>query len=418
MKREGKRINKKFIIFGAITIVIAGAIILYFGFFNQRVSEGPQGGFQCDVAPGEWIPQQGECQNNQSLQNKCNDFCSKHPDCCPGWNGNYTSSLGGPGETLLPWPSESDVNSLTRNYVTIIKAIDEGPLIYQTSETQKIISDEELGNMKATGFNTVQIMLIGKWEGDKIVFNEVNNRVLLNDIVAIKKKGMAVWVAMDLGGGSPNSGKKLADSYEIFKPAYMNLVNLSSPLMEEYKVEYLTVNNEADMFFNLQTTWGDKSQINNNLVDFYPATIELARKSFNGKIINKMTGPDIRTPEFLAATFENVDIAGVDVGPYIGDNFDMSIYQEGLNDGFPLYAAKAAAAGVEWMNAEYWLSDFGESRTAPKEHQLECVNAAFNSYLNATPKGVGYTYNEFATFSWQPDGEATRLAMKEFLGKI
>jgi len=171
------------------------------------------------------------------------------------------------------------------------------------------------------------------------------------------------------------------------------------------------------MFFNLQTTWGSKSQINTNLIDFYPATIELARKSFNGKIINKMTGPDIRTPEFLAATFENVDIAGVDVGPYIGDNFDMSIYKEGL-EGFKIYAAKAAAAGVPWMDAEYWLSDFGESRAAPEEHQLECVNAAFDAYLAATPKGVGFTYNEFATFSWQPDGEQTRLAMKEFLGKL
>ncbi|MDD5699855.1 MAG: hypothetical protein PHH00_01525 [Candidatus Nanoarchaeia archaeon] len=414
MKKEEKGFNKKYILFGIIALVVIGAVV---AFILLKPGQNQPGGSQCDVSPGEWVPQEEECQNNQSLQNQCNEFCSNHPDCCPGWSeGDYAGSQGGPGQALLPLPSDSDVASLTRNYVAKIKAIDEGPLIYEVGVAPKIISDEELDKMKATGFNTIQVLLVGKWEGDKIVFNEVNNRVLLNDIVAIKKKGMAVWVAISMGG-APTEGMVLADNYEKFKSGYMNLVNLSSPLMEEYKVEYFTVNNEPDMFFNLQTAWGTKSQINDDLIDFYPATIELARKSFYGKIINKMTSPDTGTDEFLAATFENVDIAGVDVGPYINDNFDMAIYKEGL-DKFQIYATKAAAAGVKWMNAEYWLSDFGESPVSSKEHQLECVNAAFDAYLDATPKGVGFTYNEFATFSWQPDGEATRLAMKEFLGGL
>lgn len=375
----------------------------------------------CDVSPGEWVPQQGECQGNQELQNKCNEFCSNHPDCCPGWSEtNYTSSMGGPGQTLLPLPSDSDIASLTRNYVTTIKCIDEGPNIYSRTTASKVISDDVLDKMKDTGFNTVQIMLIGEWNGDKIVFNEVNNRVLLNDIVAIKKKGLAVWVALSAGGVSPGGGIVLGENYEKFKVAYSNLVDLSSVLMEEYKVEYLTVNNEADMFLLLQTNWGTESQINNYLIDFYPSMNELARKNFHGKLINKMTQPDKRTNEFLSATFENVDIAGVDVGPAMDNAHPISLenYKAEFSD-YQLYATKASAAGVPWMNAEYWQKDFDlEANQFVKDNELAYASASFNSYLAVTPKGAGYTWNEMAMFSLQPDGEATRLAMKEFLAKI
>lgn len=406
-------------------LVLVLLIFIISGCAEQRESkgigpegiEGPHGGPQCkSLQAGEWMPQQGEC-NNQEMQNKCNEFCQKHPDCCPGWSAEYVSSEGGPGQTLLPWPSEEEVASLTRNYPSIIKAINEGPLIYNVNTAAEIISDEMLDKMKESGFNTVQVLLIGKWEEGKIVFNEVNNRAILNDIVAIKKKGMAVWVALDMVGGPPVPGVYIGDSYEQFKSAFLNLVEISAPLMEKYKVEYLTVNNEADKFFNDQIKWAStKEQINEYLIDFYPATNELARKSFNGKLINKITGPEKHTSEFLTATFKNVDIAGVDVGPYIGDKFDMSIYQEGLN-AYQFYATKAEEAGVPWMNAEYWISNFAEATPSQKEHQLECVNAAIDAYSKTTPKGQGFTYNEYATFSWEPNGEKTRAAIKEFLQK-
>lgn len=379
--------------------------------------EGPPDGHKCEgLQEGEWVPQPGEC-NNQEMQNKCNEFCQKHPDCCPGWRADYVSSEGGPGQTLLPMPSDEEVASLKRTYPDIIKAIDEGPLIYNVNTAAEVISNEVLDEMKESGFNAVQVLLIGKWEGDKIIFNEVNNRVLLNDIVAIKKKDMAVWVALDMAGGPPVPGVSLGESYEQFKSAFLNFLELSTPLMEKYQVEYLTVNNEADKFFNDQKKWAStKEQINEYLIDFYPATNELARKSFNGKLINKITKPEKHTAEFLTATFKNVDIAGVDVGPPISDSFDISIYQEGL-EAYQFYAAKAEEAGIPWMNAEYWMSDFGGATPAQKEHQLECVNAAIDAYSVATPKGVGFTYNEFATFSWEPDGEKTRVVMKEFLGE-
>jgi len=411
--------NKKFFIFGGVAIaVITIGVIIFFGFFNQRGS-GPEQGMPpgCDLSSGEWAPQQGECQNNQSLQNQCNEFCSNHPECCPGWSANYTSSQGGPGQTILPLPSESEINSLTRNYVTIIKAIDEGPLIYQTLATQEIISDDELEKMKETGFNTVQVLLVGQWDGDELVFNDVNNAALLNDIVAIKKKGMAVWIALDSGLGNPNSENIFDGSYENYKSAFMDFVTISFELMEKYKVEYLTVNNEEDMFFSFQNNWGDASQINNNLIDFFPATNKLAKEIFNGKLINKMTQPRERTEEFLSATFKNVDIAGVDVGPFLGETTSLSDYKEQFND-YQFYATKAAAAGVPWMNAEYWLANFGEATNYQKNNQLEYATIPFDYYTNTIPEGAGYTYNEFASFSWEPQGEQTRLAMKDFLEKI
>ncbi len=405
---KGGKISRKYILFGVIVIVIIGVILSFvFGIFNPLGSQGPQG---CNVSPGEWVPKQGECEN-QEMQNKCNEFCLNHPDCCPDWaQTNYTSSLGDPGKTLLPLPSESNVTSLTRNYVTTIKAINEGVNIYPINEKPSVISDDELQKIKDAGFNTVQVYLVGRWENNKIIQNDVNNAILLNDIVAIKKKGLAVWIALD-----PSGGKEINLSgydYQKYKSAYANLVNISSSLMEKYKVEYLTVNNELDHFFTLENI------AESNLVDIYPFTNELAKKNFNGKLINKITGPRSHSDEILAASFKNVDIAGVDVGPFISENRPISDYKEQFND-YQFYATKANAAGIPWMNAEYWIGDFGiEPSQFVKNNELEFVTIPFEYYLNVTPKGVGYTYNEISTFSWEPQGEQTRLAMKDFLGKI
>ncbi len=400
--------KRRFILIGIFAIIVVGLVISYFTFFNNR---DLRGGFQCDVSPGEWVPQQGECQNNPELQNKCNEFCSKHSECCPGFAGNnYATSQGGSGQTLLPLPSESEINSLTRNYPTTIKAINEGVNIYPTNEAPSVISDDELQKIKDSGFSIVQVYLIGRWNNGKIMFNDVNNAILLNDIVAIKKNGLAVWVALD-----PSGGKEINLSgydYQEYKSAYMNLVNLSSSLMEKYKIEYLTVNNELDHFFTLENV------SESNLVDIYPATNELARKNFNGKLINKITEPRMHTEEMLTASLKNVDIAGVDVGPFISENRPLSDYKEQFND-YQFYATKAAAAEIPWMNAEYWMGDF-ETKPSQyvREHELEYAIIPFDYYLNITPRGVGYTYNDFSTFSWQPQGEQTRLAIKNFLAKI
>jgi hypothetical protein len=394
------------IISAFLILVLAGFIVMN----KPTANRGNVGEFGCsDLQPGEWQPQQGECQS-QEMQQKCDEFCSKHPDCCLGWQPHEQS--GGYGQMLLPLPSAEEIASLTRNYPLTIKAINEGPLIYSREEKPSVISDEKLEKIKGTGFNTIQIMLIGKWEGDKIIFNDVNNAVLLNDIVAIKKHGLAVWVALDHGGGTTN---EMADNYDKYKSAFLNLINESAILMEKYKVEYFTVSNEPDHFFG-QQSWraeGEKS-----LVDFFPSTNELARKNFQGKLINKITQPKKHELAALDASLENVDIAGVDVGPPISESMTIEMYK-GEFDDYQFYADAATAKGVQWMNAEYWQGDFEANYSQfTKEHQKEYAEISFNAYLAATPKGAGYTYNDFSTFSLQPNGEVTRQAIKSSFEKI
>ena len=71
------------------------------------------------------------------------------------------------------------------------------------------------------------------------------------------------------------------------------------------------------------------------------------------------------------------------------------------------------------MNAEYWQYNYFEIPTEYiKQNQLKYVQAPFNAYLGAEPKGVGYTWNDFSTFTLEPNGEATRLALKDFFKKI
>jgi len=134
-----------------------------------------------------------------------------------------------------------------------------------------------------------------------------------------------------------------------------------------------------------------------------------------------MTKPKERTAEFLSATFKNVDIAGVDVGPPMNDANPLLLeyYKKEFSD-YQFYATRAAAAGVPWMNAEYWQKNFDIDEAAGnfvKENELTYANVSFTLYLAVIPKGVGYTWNELSMFSL-PQGEETRLAMKEFLNKI
>ncbi|MFH0832018.1 MAG: hypothetical protein V1886_04115 [archaeon] len=399
-----------------IAVISAFLILVLAGFLMINKSTFNKGAFGCsELQLGEWQPKQGECQN-QEMQQKCDEFCSKYPSCCPGWQprgeaGNY-------GQTILPLPSTEQIASLSRSYPATIKAINEGPLIYSKSEKQAVISDEKLEKIKESGFNTIQIMLIGKWDNDKIIFNEANNAVLLNDIVTIKKKGIAVWVALSMAGGPPVPGVSLGESYEKFKPAYLYLVGISSELMEQYKVEYLTVNNEPDKYFEEQTKWGSKEQVDTDLADFFVSTNALAVQKFQGKIINKLTQPKKRAQSVISASLQNADIAGIDVGPPISESMTIEKYKEHFED-YQFYADAAAAKGIQWMNAEYWQGDFEAVYSQfTKEHQREYLEVSFDAYLAAVPTGGGYTYNDFSTFSLQPNGELTKQAIKAFFEKI
>jgi len=398
---------KKWLIIAIVAILIIGFIGISFklGFF------GPQQGFKCDTKEGEWVPQQGEC-DSPEMKAKCDEFCEKHPNCCPGWEGRKGDISVYYG---LSWPSEKDIANLTRNYPETIKAINEGPNIYPKNfSTNAVINNKTLEQMKETGFNTVQIMLIADENGSEIVFNDRNNIVLLHNIIAIKKYGLAAWIVID----STGTHKTDLGTYEEFKKSFIDFVPLLSELMEKYKVEYLTVNNEPDKPFKEQTTWGSQDQIEKNIEDFLPLTNAAAREKFKGKLINKITLPRKHTSGVIEASFKNVDIAGVDVGPSMSAQMSHEIYKSEFDD-YQFYATEAGKRNVSWMNAEYWQGDFQtEYGEFVKNNELVYANISFNAYLAAIPKGVGYTWNEMAMFSLEPNGEKTKNAIKEFFNKI
>ena len=369
---------------------------------------------RCAVEPGEWEPAPGECPGTTvEIRTKCNEFCEKHPACC----GNRDESAGGEfggREEILPLPADVVVSNLKRNYPATIKALNEGPNIYTREGKAEILSDELLEEIKSIGFNTVQVLLIGRKENGKIVFNEVNNAVLLNDIVAMKKHGLAVWVALDLAG-PPDAKANLGD-YDELKSSFLEFTKNSAELMEEYKVEYLTVNNEVDKPFKEQKNWSTE-EINDNLADFLPATTAVARQNFNGKLINKITKTQNHAKEVIDASFKNIDIAGVDVGPPMDGSANLKIYTMDFGE-YQYFASLAQKAGVPWMNAEYWQGDFDlDYNDFVKNHELEYAQVSFEAYLKTVPKGAGYVWNDIRTFSL-PQGEETKNALKEFLDSI
>lgn len=369
---------------------------------------------RCAVEQGEWEPARGECPGTTiEMRTKCNEFCEKHPDCCGERDGNASGNFGG-REEILPLPTNKIVSNLQRNYPETIKALNEGPNIYTREGKAEIISDENLEKAKSIGFNTVQVLLIGKKENEKLVFNEMNNAVLLNDIVAIKKHGLAVWVALDFGG-PPDAKADLGD-YNELKSSFLDFAKNSAELMEKYKVEYLTVNNEVDKPFKEQEQWS-AAEINNYLADFLPATNAVAREKFNGKLINKITKTQNHVKKVIDASFQNTDIAGVDVGPPMDGGMSLSVYQAEFSE-YQYFASLAEKAGVPWMNAEYWQGDFdwGYSDFA-KNNELAYAKVSFDAYLKTVPKGVGYVWNDLRTFSL-PQGEETKNALKEFLDSI
>ena len=412
---------KKYWVIGGAGVIVIAAVVLGSVFLPQIIGKFKQGGPEmggngpecASLAPGEWMPQQGECPSqNAELSAKCDEFCVKHPDCCGNREGG-SGAFGG-REKLFPLPSKKEIAGLKRIYPAIIKALNEGPNIYSREGASEIISDEKLEAIKAIGFNTIQVLLIGKKENGKLVFNEVNNSVLLNDIVAIKKHGLAVWVALDVAG-VPTGGKESLGDYDDFKASFLDFTKKSAELMEKYKVEYFTSNNEPDKPFKEQKNWS-AAEINKNLADFFPATNAAAREKFSGKLINKITQTQKHAKEVVEASFKNVDIAGVDVGPPMDGRMSFSSYKEAFGE-YQSYALLAQAAGVPWMNAEYWQGDFEGYGNFTKNNQLKYAKVSFDAYLTIEPKGEGYVWNDFATFSL-PQGEETKKALAEFFSKF
>jgi len=405
---------KKNVIF---LIILISTIFILIGFFSFNYFSKFRGEeariFGCSgLKAGEWIPQKGECPGSTpELQQKCNDFCEKHPDCC---NRNQDGGNFG-GRSNIPLPERKDIAELTRNYPSVIKAINEGPAIYGQGQF-KIISDETLDKMKEIGFNTIQLLTIDDCSGEKCVMDESSKSILLNDIVRAKKKGMAVWVAVEYVNGPPGSNIKLPE-YSKFKNSFIEYSKEIGELMEKYEVEYITVNNEPDLFLQEQTQWGSEEQINKYVSEIMPFANAAVKEKFNGKVINKITQINKRTKDVLNASFINVDIASVDVGPPASAQIGLEGYKKDFEQ-YQIYATLAQQKNVSWMVGEYWTFNyFADANQFVKDNQVKLAQISFDAYLNTTPKGMGYAWNDFSSFSL-PNGEETRIALKEFLNKI
>lgn len=402
--------KKRRMFFGILTTVII--ILTIAGCTIPQKSSDRGQGMPCNVQPGEWLPGRDECPGTTSeMQTKCNEFCESHPDCCGRKGGEQRGAL-------IPYPDEKEIALLTRNYPAVIKAINEGPAIYQRGQF-KIISDETLDKMKDTGFNTIQVLTIDDCTGDKCVMDESSKSLLLNDIVQAKKKGFAIWLAVEFINGPPGTAIKLPE-YSKFKNSFVNFSREIGKLAEEYKVEYVTINNEPDLFLQEQTQWGSVEQINRYVAEIMPLVNSAAKENFRGKMINKITQTKKRPKEVLDASFKNVDIAGVDVGPPIiaGTGFmGVDAYTDEFNE-YQYYASLAQQIGVPWMVGEYWqFNYFEDASDYAKQNQTEFAQISFDAYLKVTPKGAGYVWNDFSSFSL-PKGEETRLALKDFFSKI
>lgn len=388
------------------TLLIIGVLLLSGCAEKKTSGEGPE-----KILEGEgWHPTSKEDCQKPEFQQKCDEYCSKNPESCPGWRG---PEQGGEESVLL---SEEEKASLTRNYPLIIKAINEGPAMYgQGPGTQGSITDESLKEMKETGFNTVQLFITPEKKDGKLYIESYHKSVLLNDIVKAKKLGLAVWVAFTYAQG-PAPEQKIG-AYNTFKTSFLEFVKETSKELEEYKVEYVTVHTEPDLVF--QNQGYNSEETKNNLIDFFPAGNAAARENFKGKLINKVTELNYLTinKEILDASLKNVDIAAIDKGPP-PEAMGLENYKKEFEN-YQKFATLAKEKNIPWMVGEYWAYDYFATPSGyVKENQAQLAQVSFDAYLKTTPKGVGYAWNDFSAFKQQPNGEATRLKLKEFFSKI
>ena len=113
-----------------------------------------------------------------------------------------------------------------------------------------------------------------------------------------------------------------------------------------------------------------------------------------------------------------MDIAGVDVGAPM-ELMSVEEYKEWFDD-YQFYATAAQEKGIPWMNAEYWQYDFELSSPSQfiKDNQAKYAKISFDAYLSTSPKGVGYVWNDFGTFSLEPNGQATQQEIEKFFSAM
>ena len=302
---------------------------------------------------------------------------------------------------------------------TAMKALALGNVPYQ-QERRPLFTDEYLAKMKETGFNTVYLALIAELQGSTYVALNLNR--LYEDTLRLKQGGWAVWVAPTYCRGPPMNAR--VPSYTVFKTAFLDFIRTNARDLQSYGVEYFSPHSEVEMVFANQGWSSD--EVNKNVTEFVPLAVSTVRQVFSGRIITKMSGVIwTLSAEAVDAYFKDVDIVGYDLGlDGIGSPSEedvRSIFFE--REGYQKFATLAKGKHVPWMVGEYWQYSVGDIPANPtdyvKQNELRNAQIAFDAYLKAAPRGVGFTWcDNFATFTLQPYGEATRQAIKAFFGQI
>jgi len=290
-----------------------------------------------------------------------------------------------------------------------IKALHLGPAPYE-KEHRPLFTDEYLGKMRETGFNSVKVFLIAELQDS--MYQPVNLDNLLQDIARLKQLGWGIWVSPTFGRGPPASVE--IPSYTVFKTAYLDFIRTYAKVLEDQRVEYLSPCSEVEVLFKNQGWSSD--ELERNLTEFWPLAVSTARQYFSGRIIHVVTEIE-RLRGFLSdAFFKDLDIAGVNIGTSPG------VSEENTRRKFQAcqtFANLARCKMVPWMVSEYWWYET-EANELAKQEELKDAQIALDAYCKAMPKGVGFTWNDvgFETFALQPYGEATRQALKNFFSKI
>lgn len=293
-----------------------------------------------------------------------------------------------------------------------VKALHLGPWIYN-QQLRPMFTDEYLAKMKATGFNTVQLFLTGQLQGN--IYAAINLNYLYECISNVKRAGLAVWVTPT---ASPGKDIPQLPSYSVFKTAFLDFVRTNAQTLQGMGVDYFGVS-EVEMLFANQGWSSD--DINKNLIDFMPLAASTIRQVFSGRIILQISDSIwTLSAEAVDAYFKDVDIVGCDVG--FSENLSEENIRHIFSDSYQKFATLAKGKHVPWMVGEYWMCEFVPGTSLPdyvRQNELRNAQSAFDAYLKATPRGVGFSWDDdFASFTLQPYGEATRQAIKAFFGQI
>jgi len=285
-------------------------------------------------------------------------------------------------------------------------------------QRRPLFTDEYLAKMKETGFNTVHLALIAELQGSTYV--ALNLDRLYEDIVRLKQGGWAIWVAPTYCRGPPMNAR--IPSYTVFKTAFLDFIKTNARDLQSYGVEYFSAHSEVEMVFANQGWSSD--EVNKNVIEFVPLAVSTVRQVFSGRIITRMSGVIwTLSAEAVDAYFKDVDIVGYDLGLDGSESPSEENVRTIFFEGYQKFATLAKGKHVPWMVGEYWqYSVFdipGNPTDYVKQNELRNAQIAFDAYLKATPRGVGFAWDDnFTTFTLQPYGEATRQAIKNFFSQL